>query len=223
MQFLFYLEAGAKEIELSGDEYRYLFKVRRFKVGSKVAIRNLKDNLLYTYLITLVNRNRAYLRLVEAKEFIVAPKRYLHLGWCIIEPKVIEKTLPALNEIGVSKITFIECQRSQRNFKIDFKRLERILINSSQQCGRSQMLELDLSGSLREFLDKNPDSFLLDFSSKKLECNKEEIKTLIIGCEGGFSKEERALFDDKTIFGFDTQTVLRSENATISASARLLL
>ncbi|XPV54809.1 MAG: hypothetical protein ACNI3H_07545 [Halarcobacter ebronensis] len=55
------------------------------------------------------------------------------MAWCIVDPKTIEKELPYLNELGVRKITFISCDYSQKNFKLNFEKLEKILVNSSSQ------------------------------------------------------------------------------------------
>jgi len=58
-----------------------------------------------------------------------------------------------LNEIGVSKISFIYCDRSQKNFIINLKRVKKILINSSQQCGRSVMMDIEEIECIENFLE----------------------------------------------------------------------
>ncbi len=88
----------------------------------------------------------------RTKRVNIESKGVLNIGWCIIEPKVIEKTLPSINEMGVNSITFIYCKRSQKNFKLDLNRLKKILINSSQQCGRSSLMELNIIDNLEQFL-----------------------------------------------------------------------
>ncbi len=82
----------------------------------------------------------------------------------MVDTKIVEKALPTLNEIGVSSITFIYCKRSQRNFKLDFKRLEKILISSSQQSGRDNLMNLNILNSLEEFIKIYPDAKILNFS-----------------------------------------------------------
>jgi len=223
MQFLYHPEAGAQRLELEGEPYRYLFKVRRVRADEAIHLRNLKDDLLYDYRIESLDRRRASVVLTGSRELRIAPRRLFHLGWCLVDPKTVEKSLPFLNEIGVGKITFINCQRSQRNFRLDFDRLRRILINSSQQCGRSVMMELDSSESLPDFLQNSPDAQLLDFSEKKLLCDAPELSTLIVGCEGGVTKEERGLFAPECIVGLETPMILRSESAACAAASRILL
>ncbi len=221
MQFLFDKRAEEPTIRLTGDEYRYIFRVRRAKLNDTIALRNLKDSYIYYYKIISVNRREATLKLLSKEYLEVLPKRYLHIGWCIIEPKNVEKTIPFLNEIGVAKITFFYCKRSQRSYRLDFQRLEKIAINSSQQSGRSSILEFAFEESLESFLRKNPEASLLDFSKKGiLEARDRDI--FVVGCEGGFTKEERELFGDR-VFGFDSSAVLQSQTAATAIASILLL
>jgi len=152
----------------------------------------------------------------------VVAKRKLHIGWCVIDPKSIEKVLPTLNEMGVDTITFIYCSRSQKSFKPDFKRLEKILLNSSQQCGRSSLLKLSISNSLEGFLSENPETVMMNFSEQSLT-EKSNVSTIVIGCEGGFTSDEMALFKSENIMGLDTPLILKSESAVCSVASKLLL
>jgi len=160
--------------------------------------------------------------LVSKKYFEVLPKKSVHIGWCIIEPKNVEKTLPFLNEIGVEKITFIYCERSQRSYKVDFNRLKKIAINSSQQSGRSSIIKMDSKESLKSFLKENRDSYLVDFGGKNLSNLDSNVQTFVVGSEGGFTEDERKLFNDN-IVGFNTDFILQSHTAVVSISSILLL
>lgn len=222
MLYLYHKEAGQPQLTLVGDEHRYIFKVRRHKAEDILYLRNLEDGLLHRYLITHLDKRSAMLELQESQTLQVKAKRSLHIGWCVIDPKNIEKVLPTLNEMGVEKITFIYCKRSQKSFKVDFKRLEKILLNSSQQSGRSEMMQLDMAEDLKHFLAQNPDSKMLNFSEDNFIPNG-GIDTIVIGCEGGFHEEEIALFDKRDIVGFDTPLVLKSESAVCAVAGKLLL
>jgi len=217
MEFLYYPNPS-NNIILSGDEHKYLFKVRRVKKEELIKIRNLKDDYLYIYEIENINKKEAILTLKEKKLSPNKPKKFFHLGWCIIDPKNIEKTLPTLNEIGVSKISFIYCDYSQKNFKLKLDRILKILINSCQQCGRSDLMEIEILNSTKEFFEKY-DFLALDFDGKEIEC-KDYNKAFLIGPEGGFSEEERKLFKEKIkLKGF----ILRSESAACSIASKILL
>ena len=146
----------------------------------------------------------------------------LHVGWCIVDTKTVEKNLAMLNEIGVSKVTFMYADYSQKNFKFDKERLERILINSCEQCGRSSLIEFEFLQSVDEFLTYYPKSAIIDFSNKLLEKDCEQ-ESFLIGPEGGFSQRERELFHNHEIYGFDTAFILKSESAVMSVCAKILL
>ncbi len=222
MQYLYHQEAGSPQLTLTGDAHRYIFKVRRHKLDDTLYLRNLQDGLLHRYQITFMDKRTAMLALQESSTLEVKASRVLHIGWCIIDPKSIEKVLPSLNEMGVAKITFIYCKRSQKSFKPDFKRLEKILLNSSQQSGRSVMMQLDMAENLEVFLAKNPQSKMLNFSENHFISTK-DIETIVIGCEGGFHEDEADLFSPENIVGFDTRLILKSESAACAVAAKLLL
>jgi len=222
MLYLYHSDAGQTTLHLEGDEHRYIFKVRRHKVDDTLYLRNLEDGLLYRYLISTLDKKSAHLTLQESSTFEVKAKQSLHIGWCIIDPKSVEKVLPSLNEMGVEKITFIYCKRSQKSFKLDFKRLEKILLNSSQQSGRSEMMELEMGENLQQFLTDYPQSKMLNFSENNSIGNT-SVETLVIGCEGGFHEDEVALFSKENIIGFDTPLVLKSESAVCAAASKILL
>jgi len=222
MQYLFHSEASVSQLHLSGESHRYLFKVRRQRTGELVHLRNLQDDILYTYEISALDKKEATLMLQSQQKLVVNTEKKLHIGWCMIDPKSIEKALPGLNEIGVEKITFIYCARSQKQFSPDFDRLQKILLNSSQQCGRSRMMTLETEESLASFLKVYPETYLLNFSQKYLS-SAASIETIVIGCEGGLTDTECALFDAGRVVGLDTPLILRSESAVTSVASLLLL
>ncbi|ACM93087.1 conserved hypothetical protein [Nautilia profundicola AmH] len=219
MQFVYFPNPGV-QITLTGDEHKYLFKVRRVKKNELVKIRNLKDDYLYIYKIEAINKKEAILSLVEKKLSPNKPEKFFHLAWCIIDPKNIEKALPSLNEIGVGKITFIYCDYSQKNFKLKLERLTKILINSCQQCGRSSLMEIEFLDSSDEFFQKYNNFSALDFDGKEIKCGFYSSYPFLIGPEGGFSDNERKYFKEKfRLKGF----ILRSETAAVGISSKILL
>lgn len=223
MQFTYDEFCGQNILEIKDEVYNYLIKARRHKLGDEIYFRNLKDENIYLYKLDFIDKKKALLNLVSSEEKVLINKKQFHLGWCVVDPKTIEKYITSLNEIGVDKVTFIYADYSQKNFKINIEKLEKILINSSCQCGRSDIIKLDICKSLEEFIKINPDTYFLDFSDISLDENKDKVKTLVIGCEGGFSKNEREKFNKENIVGFDTNLILRSETAIIAATSKIIL
>lgn len=223
MQFTYHTDASMNILEVESDTYKYLIKARRHKIDDVIAFRNLKDDFIYNYKISSIDRKKAFLELISKEKKVVENSKKLHIGWCIVDPKTIEKTLPSLNELGVYKITFIYCEFSQKNFKLNFEKLEKILINSSSQCGRSSIIKLETCNLLDNFLQKYSNSYVLDFSENLIDDNKDKIETFILGCEGGFSFNERGKFNKDKIVGFNSNLILKSETAIISAASKILI
>ncbi len=224
MQYLYHKDASINQLIIDGELYKYIFKVRRKSSNDILKFRNLVDDMLYHYKIELIDRRKASLKLIYSEKKIVKHQHSLHIGWCIVDPKTVEKTLNSLNELGVDKITFIYCEFSQKSFKPNLDRLNTILINSSQQCGRSTLLKLDICESIDKFISKNKNSYFIDFSLNTVEnYSIDDINTVIVGPEGGFCEIEREKFDQNKVIGFNTSNILKSQTAVLGISSKILL
>jgi len=216
-------EAGRPTLYLRGDLHKYLIKVRRHKEGDEISFRSRENiKILHRYKIDSVEPRSAELSLLGSEELEVKSKKPLHIGWCIIDANSIEKVLPSLCEIGVERVSFISCERSQKNIKLDFKRFQRIMEASMQQCGRSSYIEFDTYKNIDEFISRFPDTNVFDFCDEVLsDCSN--IKTVLIGCEGGFSKKEKDALSSLKRFRLDTPMVLRSESAALAVASKIVL
>ena len=223
MQFVYDKFSKNEILELVDENYNYIIKARRHKIDDEIYFRNLEDDFIYLYKIVEINKKSATLTLVNSEKKVIENSRKLHLVWCVVDPKTVEKSISSLNEIGVDKITFVYSDFSQKNFKINIEKLNKILINSSSQCGRSSIIKLEISKTLDSFLTQNPKSYILDFSNNFIDDKKDEIDTLVIGCEGGFSKREKGNFNKDFVVGFNSNLILRSETAIVSATSKILL
>ncbi|MFH1949697.1 MAG: 16S rRNA (uracil(1498)-N(3))-methyltransferase [Pseudomonadota bacterium] len=223
MIYIFDEDASKEFLSIRGETHKYLVKVRRHKVGDVINFRNKEDlQMLYTYEITELDGRSLELKLVSSAFEEVKSTKALHIGWCVIDMKSIEKVLPSLSEIGVSKISFISCERSQNNFKLDFNRFERILEASMQQSGRSTFIEFETYKNVKEFIKAYPQTKVFDFCENVLK-DGSNIETVLIGCEGGFSKEERTILSTQDNFRLNTPMVLRSESAVLAVASKVLL
>lgn len=221
MQYTYHEDSGLDTIEIEAELHKYLFKIRRHNVDEPLYFRNLKDNNIYSYKVQNIDRRKTTLSLIESQEKIIEPKKELHIGWCKIDPKSVEKVIASLNELGVTKITFINCEYSQGKYKVNLEKLEKLLINSSQQCGRSSIIKLEECNSLDSFLKQNPDTYIFNFSTNSIDKAKENIKTIVIGCEGGFSNKEIEKFSQDKIVGIDSNLILRSETGVVTLASKI--
>ena len=223
MQFIYDKNAKNELLKIEDENYNYIVKARRHKLDDILDFRNLEDDFLYSYKISQIDKKSLFLNLLKKEEKIIENSKKIHLAWCVVEPKTIYENIASLNELGVDKITFVYSDFSQKNFKINFEKLEKILINSSSQCGRSSIIKLDICKNIDTFITDNPDTYFLDFSQTSIDSKVLDIKTLMIGTEGGFSKRERELFNKNFIVGFSSNLILKSQTAIISATSKIIL
>ena len=222
---MIYLLLDKKRVEhltLKGENFKYLIKVRRHSVDDIIAIRYKEDiKELCNYKITSIDGRGVCLELLSSEIVEVKSAKELHIAWCKIDIKSIEKVLPSLSEIGVTKISFISCDRSQ-NIKLDFKRFERILEASMQQCGRTTYIEFDTYKNIEEFIINYPDTKVFDFCENSLK-DGSGFERVLIGAEGGFSPDEKQMLSSQEVFRLDTPMVLRSESAVIAVASKVIL
>ncbi len=222
MIYLLLDEKKENQITLKGENFKYLIKVRRHSIDDTISIRYKADiKELCNYKIIFIDGRSVGLELISSEVVEVKSAKELHIAWCKIDIKSIEKVLPSLSEIGVAKISFISCDRSQ-NIKLDFKRFERILEASMQQCGRSTYIEFDTYQNIEEFIVKYPDTKVFDFCENSLK-DGSGFERVIIGAEGGFSQDEKELLSSQEVFRLDTPMVLRSESAVIAVASKVVL
>jgi len=122
--------------------------------------------------------------------------------------------------LGISKISFVNCDYSQENFKINIDRLNKILINSCGQCGRTNLIKFDFL-TTKDL--SNINFAVVDFCSSKIDKSIFDYDTFLVGPEGGFSKIERKNLSSKKTYGFDSDLILKSESAVSALSSIYLL
>ena len=222
MQFNFCETSGEESLTLSVKEYSHIFKVRRVAVGTQLDFANLSDGKVYTYKIETINKKDANLVLVKTEEVKETYTCNIHIGWCVVDPKTVEKSIAMLSEMGVKKISFVYAEFSQKSYKIDEKRLKRILVNSCEQSGRLSLMEIEVLQSVEEYLETYPKSIIIDFSKNYIDGSK-NIDSFLVGPEGGFSQNERELFTCRDIFGLKSPNILRSETAVVGVCAKITM
>ncbi|KAA6231434.1 16S rRNA (uracil(1498)-N(3))-methyltransferase [Campylobacter sp. LR264d] len=217
MQF-YYNETSGTQNLLASKENLLHFKTRHVKNGEILAFRNLKDDFLYEYELSNLSKYDCSLSL-KNKILKTSSKNNITLALGVIDDKILEKTLPFLNELNLYKLILVYTHFSQRNFKIDFARVKRILINSCQQCGRSNLMQLESFENIEKFINAYKNVVLVDFNGEKKEFTQDEI--YFIGAEGGFNDDERRLFTKK--ISLTSPNILKSQTAIISIAAKLLI
>jgi 16S rRNA (uracil1498-N3)-methyltransferase len=128
-------------------------------------------------------------------------------------------------ELGITKFFPIIFDRSIVR-KINSERLEKIIIEATEQSNRLNPPYLEKTQNLKTFLEKNQSTMDLIFTDlnsnqKKIDLDKKSKKPLciIIGPEGDFSEKEReAILNFKDVKSVKiNENILRSETAVISS------
>lgn len=217
MKFIYDKDAGDLILEIKGDSFKHL-KVRRSCIGNRIEVRNLIDG--YSYIYEIKNFDKKAVCELVFKSFSKSLDSDVIIAWAVVDSKVIEKTLPSLNELGLAKVIFVYSEFSQRNIKLDLDRFNRILIASSQQCGRNSIMKFEVFNSVDELLRAYKNVSLIDFGGSGFE-NFSLGEIPFIGPEGGFSEAERAKFAKK--YSLSSSNILRSSTAIIGVASKILL
>ena len=156
---------------------------------------------------------------VRQKESI----KELWLAFSPIKSNYLNFMIQKATELGVTKFLPIIFDRTIVR-KINKDRLEKIIIEASEQSNRINVPTIENSQSLKSFLkNKNVDLIFTDLNSKnkKIDLNKltSNPKCIIIGPEGDFSELEREqILKFKGVQPIKiNENILRSETAVISA------
>ena len=150
--------------------------------------------------------------------------REIWLAFSPIKSNYFNFMIQKATELGVTKFIPIVFDRSVVR-KINNNRLEKIIVEASEQSNRINIPVLENCQKLKNFLSKNNKKIELIFTdlntkNKRLDIKKTTDKPIciMVGPEGDFSEKER-----KEIFSFEgvnkiniNENILRSETAAIS-------
>jgi len=103
----------------------------------------------------------------------------------------LEWFIEKATEIGITKISFIICQNSERR-EVKTERLEKILISAVKQSGRYFLPKITGSIKFKDFLKYYPTGLIAhcrEGEKMKVETTFQN-KVIVIGPEGDFTVEE---------------------------------
>lgn len=206
-------------------ESKHIVRVLRKKNGDQLFITN-GNGYLFTSTINLANDKRCAVTITKASSFKNKLKYKLHIA--IAPTKNIQRLewfLEKATEIGISEITPIICNHSERKI-IKNDRLEKVLITAMKQSKRLFLPKLNDSISLNHFLEKdfNEKCFIAhcEETDKKTLKNQLDAKSdvcILIGPEGDFSLSEISLALENQFVPITLgNSILRTETAGIVAA-----
>lgn len=218
---IFFSETISEDIfSLNEEESRHAVKVLRLKEKDLVVVVDGKGTMAEGEIVKADHKHCEIKALNVHKEY---NKRSYFIHVAIAPTKnsdrmewFVEKSV----EIGIDKISFIQCQRSERK-NINLDRIQKIAVSAMKQSLKAYIPEISEMISFKKFMDsrKEEDCFVAHLE----EGEKKELKNsfslhgrycILIGPEGDFSTEEIELAKQK---GFITVSLGRSRLRTETA------
>ncbi len=224
---LFYndkIDNQTKVFKLKGKEHIHIKKVLRKKEGQKVKFTNGNSYCFSAKIISILEKESNF-EIISKTKFKTPP--FLHLGMSLLKSQTrFEIFLEKAVEIGVSEITPLICERSQKK-NMNIKRSINILISALKQSNKYFLPKLNEPQNFKNFVQKNKEENKLiatceNYQKKDITkaYNSKKNNLIMIGPEGDFSKSE---LDKAELAGFKFvslgETRLRAETAGIMACA----
>jgi len=209
------------------EESKHIIKVLRKKDSDILFVTN-GLGILFKTEITLASDSKCTVKIVFIEK-TEPSKYYLHLA--VAPTKMNDRYewfLEKATEIGVSEITPIICEHSERKI-IKTERFDKIIQSAMKQSNQMYLPKLNDPILFKDFIKiKNKDTkFIAHCEKNDKKSLKESLKpktnaTILIGPEGDFSKKEiQMALDNKYLPISLGNTRLRTETAAIIACSQV--
>ena len=204
--------------KLNKSQSHYLTKVMRINIGKKFSLFN--QNGEWEAKITNITKGIvefSTLKKLRSKD----NEKEIWLAFAPIKFNYLNLMIQKATELGVSKFIPILTERTIVR-KINEKRLNKIIIEASEQSNRLKVPKLDEIIKLDNFLKFNQKTNIifgdLNTDNKKIIVKGTEPLCILIGPEGDFTlKEREKILKLKNIIPLKiNENILRAETAAIS-------
>lgn len=233
-RFFFHPDARkGDQVLLSESESRHITRSLRLHVGSQV---ELLDGSGARYLAEITSLDRLVsARILTTEATIRESAVFLHLNQAMLKRDKMDFVVEKCTELGADSFTPFyssRCQRHAEEEKTADKRQmrwQRIVESACKQCSRPRPMQIAPATSLTQLCgwEQDSNSLRLLFWEEEKETTLHDLPDLksqfhdihlILGPEGGFSRDEVGLARDSgcRIVSLGPQ-ILRAETATIAA------
>ncbi len=199
--------------------------VLRLRTGEKIIFFNGNGNEYLSTIVSFEGRTEISFKIETITQNDVSFKKEVFLFFSLIKRDNVDLILQKGTEVGVSHFIPIVSSRSEKK-DINIGRTEKILIEATEQCGRNAPPIIHDVMKLEDVFNKFNMSFIVlekgsvSFTEKDIKDNR---VGLLIGPEGGWTKEEIEMFKEKKAnFLSLGSTTLRAETAAVVGSAKIL-
>jgi len=206
--------------KLDKSQSHYLAKVMRIKESEVFSIFN--QNGEWEAKVLKISKGIVEFKTVKQLRKKESSKE-LWLAFSPIKSNYQNFMIQKATELGVTKFLPIIFDRTVVR-KINKERLEKIVIEASEQSNRLNVPKIEKAQNLKNFLNSNSmDLIFTDLNSNNKKIDKSKLTDkpicIIIGPEGDFSEAEREeILSFKGVQSLKiNENILRSETAVISA------
>ena len=203
---------------LDKSQSHYLSKVMRLKTSESFSLFNQSGE----WEAKVLNFNRGIVEFTVVKKLRSAEnKKEVWLAFAPIKLNYLNLMIQKATEIGVTRFIPILTERTVVR-KLNEKRINKIIIEASEQSNRLKVPSLDKLTKFDTFLKSNQNTNIifgdLNTDNKKLDLKNKDPLCILIGPEGDFSIKERENISKlKKIIPLKiNDNILRSETAAIS-------
>ncbi len=222
----FYVPHATEQSELPVEEAAHAIKVLRLNRDDQIVLIDGVGNA-YNAVITECNKKRCLYRITES--ISQSDNLYSPYNIAIAPTKMMERMewfAEKATEIGINRISFLDCQNSERHI-VKTDRVERIVRSAMKQShkaykpivdemiGFRQCMASELPGNkyIAHCHDEIPREYLLDALTAQIPA---EPMTVFIGPEGDFSVEEvKTAIDNGFVSVHLGESRLRTETAAL--------
>ncbi|MGD9152937.1 MAG: 16S rRNA (uracil(1498)-N(3))-methyltransferase [Gammaproteobacteria bacterium] len=218
------------EIDLDQDAVNHVANVLRLKVNEPLIIFNGKGG---EYLAKIINIKRREVKALvnEFKNINRESGLKIHLAQGLVLGDKMDFILQKFVELGGTEITPIIAARcnvklSGDRWRKKITRWQKIIISACEQCGRNILPKINLPVSFADFVtqDDSKTKIILDPAGENnmSAVNIKSDVTVMIGPEGGFTKEEIEQAKEHNFLNVKLgPRVLRAETASVAITSIL--
>jgi 16S rRNA (uracil1498-N3)-methyltransferase len=204
-----------------------LLNVLRVKVNKEIILINQQDLSDIQVKITSISKKQIQTQIISKSKPKNEPKTKLHIFFPILKKAdKLELILQKGTEIGISEFTPLITQRTEKPILPKLERLQKIIKEASEQCGRTSIPTLNNPIKFTDCLNLKGNCLIANPLAPKSinEVNIPKNINLFIGPEGGFTPEEISIATSNNFQDIRLgQLILRAETACIVASSKILL
>ena len=217
---LFFKESLSLNLSSTLDrpQSHYLSKVMRINVGKNFSLFNQSGE----WEAKVENINKGILEFLVIKKLRSAnSEKEIWLAFAPIKLNYLNLMIQKATETGVTRFIPLLTERTIVR-KLNEKRINKIIIEASEQSNRLKVPSLDKLTKLDTFLKSNQNTNIifgdLNTDNKKIDIKSKNPLCVLIGPEGDFSlKEREGILKLKNIIPLKiNDNILRSETAAIS-------